>query len=82
MSKMKKTKRRSGIVRSKSGGYRIVGGKGTVHIESVKTPDGQEVWRITSGDRIVNLITSSTSTAIMDDAVRIYSPALERLAKR
>jgi hypothetical protein len=55
--------------------------KGVV-VESSLTPDGREAWRITSGDKVISLITSSTSTAIMDEAVQIYGPALKRLAKR
>ena len=55
--------------------------KGVV-IESSLTPDGREAWRITSGDKVIKLITSSTSTAIMDEAVQIYGPALKRLAER
>jgi hypothetical protein len=55
--------------------------KGVV-VESSLTPDGREAWRITSGNTVISLITSSTSTAIMDEAVQIYGPALKRLAKR
>jgi len=53
------------------------------HVQSVeKRPSGKEVWHIVVGGDLINLTTSSSSTAVMDDAVRIYSPALERLAKR
>jgi hypothetical protein len=48
----------------------------------VKMSQGREAWRIKSGNYIVNIVTSGSSTAIMDDALKIYSPALERLAKR
>jgi hypothetical protein len=75
-------KRKNQHVWVKSRGYRTVGAKGTVHVESVKTPDGREVWHIASGGGIVNITTSSTSATIMDDAMKIYAPALERLAKR
>ena len=51
-------------------------------VESSLTPNGREAWRITCGDKIISLITSSTSTAIMDEAVQIYGPALKRLAER
>jgi hypothetical protein len=47
-----------------------------------KTPSGAEVWFFTAGDRVVNVITSNSSASIMDDALKIYSPALKRLAKR
>jgi hypothetical protein len=56
--------------------------RGYVVVEHYKTPGGREVWRVASGGRILNLTTSSSSNAAMDDAVRIYSSALERLAKR
>jgi hypothetical protein len=55
--------------------------KGVI-VEGSVMPDGREAWRIISGDKIISLITSSTSTAIMDEAVQIYGPALKRLAKR
>ena len=47
-----------------------------------KTPSGEEVWLFTAGGRVVNVTTSNSSASIMDDALKIYSPALERLAKR
>ena len=47
-----------------------------------KTPSGGEVWLFTAGGRVVNVTTSNSSASIMDDALKIYSPALERLAKR
>jgi hypothetical protein len=47
-----------------------------------KTASGAEVWLFTTGDRVVNVITSNSSASIMDDALKIYSPALKRLAKR
>jgi hypothetical protein len=56
--------------------------KGYVIVEHYTTPGGREVWRVASGGKIINLTTSSSSNAAMDDAVRIYSSALERLAKR
>jgi hypothetical protein len=56
--------------------------KGYVVVEHYKTPRGREVWRIASGGKTIKLTTSSSSNAAMDDAVRIYSNALERLAKR
>jgi len=53
------------------------------HVQGVeKRSSGKEVWHIVVGGDLINLTTSSSSTAVMDDAVRIYSPALERLAKR
>jgi hypothetical protein len=52
----------------------VIGGK--------KTPDGREVWRIASSGKIFNLTTSSSSAATMDEAVKTYSSALKRLAKR
>jgi hypothetical protein len=47
-----------------------------------KTPRGTEVWHVRVNGKIVSLTTSNSSASIMDDAVKIYSPALERLAKR
>jgi hypothetical protein len=54
-----------------------------VHVERVSKPGSRrEVWRISDSGQIRNLTTSSSSTSIMDEAVKIYRPALERLAKR
>ncbi len=66
------------------GGARNRGKLGNaVRIEGKKTtPDGKEVWLISSEGKTFNLTTSISSTAIMDDAVRIYAPALKRLANR
>ena len=47
-----------------------------------RTPSGREVWRLTSSGKTFDLTTSSSSTAAMDVAVRTYSSALKRLAKR
>jgi hypothetical protein len=47
-----------------------------------KTPSGAEVWLFNAGGRVVNVTTSNSSASIMDDALKIYSPALKRLAKR
>lgn len=47
-----------------------------------KTPSGDEVWRVSANGRSYKLTTSSSSVDVMDDAVRIYQNALERLAKR
>ena len=47
-----------------------------------KTPGGDEVWRVSANGRSYQLTTSSSSASVMDDAVRIYRNALERLAKR
>lgn len=47
-----------------------------------KTAKGDEVWIISGdGDRR-RIITSQSSAATMDDAMIVYSEALERLAKR
>ena len=48
----------------------------------IKTARGTEVWHVRADGKTLSLTTSATSTAIMDDAVKIYSPALKRLAKR
>jgi hypothetical protein len=50
--------------------------------EGVRTPRGTEVWRVRVDGKNLSLTTSNSSASIMDDAVKIYSPALERLAKR
>src|SRR5262245_25497722 len=55
---------------------------GYVVVDWHKTTGGQEVWLVASGGKVHNLTTSTSSTAAMDDAVRIFSSALERLAKR
>jgi hypothetical protein len=53
-----------------------------VGVSLKKTPGGREIWWVQVGGRMVNLTTSNSSASIMDDAVKIYSPALKRLAKR
>jgi hypothetical protein len=58
------------------------GGLSVVVEKGVKTPRGTEVWQVRADGKTLHLTTSATSTSIMDDAVKIYSPALERLAKR
>lgn len=64
-------------------GARSVGRYGSVRVESfTKTARGDEVWRLFSNGKLFTLTTSATSAAIMDDALAIYGPALERLAKR
>jgi hypothetical protein len=75
MSEDKKTILRSEenvpVVREHTGGASLT-----------KTENGREVWLFTVGGRLVNVTTSNSSAAIMDDALRIYSPALKRLAKK
>jgi hypothetical protein len=44
------------------------------------TPDGRDRWVVTDGSKIVNLTTSSSSTAIMQQATVIYADTLKRLA--
>ena len=58
------------------------GAKNTIRIEGRRMADGREAWRVTSGDRVLNLTTSTSSTAAIDEAVKIYDPALKRLAKQ
>jgi hypothetical protein len=55
---------------------------GNVHIENWLRADGREAWRITSGGKVVNLTTSNSSTVAINEAVRIYGPALKRLADK
>jgi len=50
--------------------------------EKRTTPDGREIWRVSSKGEVVNLVTSSSSAAIMDEAVKIYAGALKRLADK
>jgi hypothetical protein len=60
-----------------------IGAHANVRIE--RAPDtvpGREVWVFSTGDRVVNLTTSNSSATIMDEAIKIYAPALKRLAKR
>ena len=47
-----------------------------------RTESGREKWSVTEDQKTVTEVTSSTSAKIMDDAVRKYSRALRRLAKR
>lgn len=63
-------------------GPKIGSGKNATIVSAGKTAHGAEIWHVSSAEKSVTLTTSSTSAAIMDDAVRIYSDALERLAKR
>jgi hypothetical protein len=50
--------------------------------KAVRTANGTEVWHVRVDGQNLSLTTSNSSASIMDDAVKIYSPALERLAKR
>jgi len=54
----------------------------TCVVSHAKTPRGREVWHIVSDGQIHTSVTSATSAKVMDDAVRVYGGALERLAKR
>lgn len=47
-----------------------------------KAENGQEEWYVTTNTGQVTMVTSSTSAAAMDEAVKLYSGALKRLAKR
>jgi hypothetical protein len=48
-----------------------------------KTVRGKrEVWRISAGGTIKSIATTASSTAAMDEAVKIYGFALKRLANR
>ena len=47
-----------------------------------KAENGQEDWYVTTNTGQVTMVTSSTSAAAMDEAVKLYSGALKRLAKR
>jgi hypothetical protein len=62
--------------------FRAGKGSSMVVEKGVKTSRGTEVWHVRADGKILSLTTSATSTSVMDDAVKIYSPALERLAKR
>ena len=44
--------------------------------------ENREIWRISSDGKIKNISTSASSSAAMDEALVIYSRALERLANR
>ena len=44
--------------------------------------NGHEEWRVASDGKIVSLTTRSSSTRAMDEAMVIYSSALQRLANR
>jgi hypothetical protein len=80
-AKGKKAKRAPGTSRRKQI-YGTAKGSRTLVEEGVRTPRGTEVWRVRVDGKNVSLTTSNSSASIMDDAVKIYSPALERLAKR
>jgi len=47
-----------------------------------KDSNGRETWRVAANGRIYESSTSSSSATVMDEAVRTYGTALERLAKR
>jgi len=48
----------------------------------VVTPTGAEVWTVVRNGRRSTVVTSKSSAAAMDEAVRLYAGALKRLAKR
>jgi hypothetical protein len=62
--------------------YVTAKGSRTFIEEGVRTTRGTEVWHVRVDGKSLSLTTSNSSASIMDDAVKIYSPALERLAKR
>ena len=47
-----------------------------------KAENGQEEWYVTTNTGRGTMVTSATSAAAMDEAVKLYSGALKRLAKR
>jgi hypothetical protein len=53
-----------------------------VFVRGTKTAGGREVWLLSGSGTVRNVTTSTSSAAIMDDAVRVYSKAMKRLAKR
>lgn len=56
-----------------------VAGSDLAHAASKKTG---ERWRVTESGKSITVRTTKSSARIMDDAVKIYSSALKRLAKR
>ena len=44
--------------------------------------EGREVWRVTFHGEAKDIVTRSSSTRAMDEAVKIYGRALKRLADR
>ena len=67
---------------SNSSGSRRFAGATVVTLTPNKTPSGQEIWHVQLEGRLSKLTTSSSSASVMDEAVKIYSPALKRLAKK
>lgn len=53
----------------------------TVVVEKV-VRHGREQWRVASNGEIKSITTRSASTRAMDEAMVIYSSALQRLANR
>jgi hypothetical protein len=57
--------------------------KGTMkYIGKKVARKGNESWLVTSGGRVKVITTRRTATAAMDEAVKLYSGALKRLANR
>jgi hypothetical protein len=62
---------------------RMQGGKGPIHsVVSIKTPNGEVQWRVTSLGKVRRIKTSKSSARAMDETTRTYSTALARLADR
>lgn len=65
---------------------RIVKGhrKGTTDkfVVAKETRHGIEIWRVSADGRIKEIRTTASSRRAIDEAVKIYGPALERLANR
>jgi hypothetical protein len=61
-------------------------GEGALKVDAViqKTvrDDNREVWRVSANGQIKNITTTASSTAAMDEAMKIYGFALKRLANR
>ena len=51
-------------------------------IQKVTPSKGRETWRVTSPGTHRTLVTTNTSTRVMDRATVIFAPALRRLADR
>jgi alkyl hydroperoxide reductase subunit AhpC len=50
--------------------------------EMVKSDKRREVWCVNIGGERRTVVTTSTSGRVMDEAMRVFAPALKRLADR
>jgi len=47
-----------------------------------ETHDGRDTWRVAVDGKVMTIVTSASSTSVMDEALVVYAGALKRLANK